>query len=193
MPSSLRSDDPYDGTSTSYCREPAYCPGHRFATPPTVRQRCNRTGASPRRDQSLRGHTAIYMRQRASHGITRRIGVSSLDRDNRCGLRRYERVCTWDRSHAGQFLTRQGISLFLLLINQPRWDNRTGGLDVSANLPMSPWGSDHLIISSHSRRDGRRMVSEDSLDSRAFPADCPHLTHCHCDSLLAVTPTPNHE
>jgi hypothetical protein len=46
---------------------------------------------------------------------------------------------------------------------------RAGGLGVSANLPTSPWGSDHLIISSHSRRDGRRMVSEDSQEFGWLP------------------------
>jgi hypothetical protein len=49
-------------------------------------------------------------RQRASHGITRWL-LSRLVRDSQGGLRRYERVFTWDHSHAGQQFTRQGISL----------------------------------------------------------------------------------
>jgi hypothetical protein len=85
-----------------YCREPAYCPSHRFATPSTRVGDVTGTEASPRRDQSLRGHTACCMRQRASHGIPRRLLSRPCGRDSRCGLRRYERVFTWDHSHAGQ-------------------------------------------------------------------------------------------
>jgi hypothetical protein len=84
------------------CREPAYCPSYRFATPSIEVGDATATGASPRRDQSLRGHTVYCMRQRASHGITRRLLSRPCGRDSRCGLRRYERVFTWDHSHAGQ-------------------------------------------------------------------------------------------
>jgi len=42
-----------------------------------------------------------------------------LGRDHRVGFRRYERVFTRDHSRAGQAeLTRQGISLELLLVDQ---------------------------------------------------------------------------
>jgi hypothetical protein len=49
----------YDGRSIAPRKEPAYCPGHRFATPPTLSRGCDRAEASPRRDQSLRGHTVL--------------------------------------------------------------------------------------------------------------------------------------
>ena len=56
---------------------------------------------------------------------------------------------------------------------------------------VSPQRSDHLIISLNRRlpcysADAWRMVSGDSLLRRAFPADCPHLTDCHCSQLERV-------
>src|SRR6476661_5722751 len=62
----------YDGRSTvPCCREPACCASCRFATSRPYGRGVTVTDASPRRDQSLRGHTS--KRQRTSHGITRRL------------------------------------------------------------------------------------------------------------------------
>ena len=49
-----------------------------------------------------------------------------------------------------------------------------GGLVVSANLPTSPQGPDHLIL--FVMEEGRRMVSEDSQDLRGFA-----VIHRLCD------------
>src|SRR5262249_16627976 len=48
----------YEGRSISSCREPAYCAVHRFATSESYESGVTASGASPRRDQSLQGHTA---------------------------------------------------------------------------------------------------------------------------------------
>ena len=49
----------YDGDSSVLLREPAvYCLVHRFATFGSLELRATASEASPRRDQSLRGHTA---------------------------------------------------------------------------------------------------------------------------------------
>ena len=84
------------------CREPAYCPSHRFAIP--VRKSLVRQRPEPH-PEGISRYGAIphfFMRQRASHGIPRRLTSRPCGRDSRCGLRRYERVFTWDHSHAGQ-------------------------------------------------------------------------------------------
>jgi hypothetical protein len=48
----------YDGRFVSSCREPAYCSVRRFVTTGSYEPGATVSGASPRRDQSLRGHTA---------------------------------------------------------------------------------------------------------------------------------------
>src|SRR6266545_27892 len=68
-------------------------------------------------------------------------------------------------------LTRQGISLILLLVDRSSARRSSGGLVVSASLPASPQGSDHLIL--FAREEGRRMASEDSQDLGWFPI-LPH-------------------
>src|SRR6266536_475764 len=82
-----------DPRSTSPHQEPASCPSHRFAIPQTVRQRCDRTGAYPQWDQSLRGHTAESGRglPTASPAGSRLV----LGRGSRVGIRRYERDWTY--------------------------------------------------------------------------------------------------
>src|SRR5207245_9393532 len=45
----------------------------------------------------------------------------------------------------------------------------TGGLVVSANLPASPQGPDHLFFFPRIRKEGRRMVSEDSQNHGWLP------------------------
>src|SRR5689334_551197 len=69
-------------------------------------------------------------------------------------------------------LTRQGTSLGMLL------PAGAGGLVISASLCMSPCSPDCIFIC---QADVRHTVSEDSKGSGplAFPADCPHPSHCH--------------
>ena len=53
---------------------------------------------------------------------------------------------------------------------------------------MSPWRSDYIITGKtggvgHIFSDAWRVVSEDSCQPeglQVFPADCPHLSDCHC-------------
>jgi hypothetical protein len=83
-------------------REPTYCPSRRFANLAVTR-------ASPRRAQSLRGHTS-----EEAEGFPRHYPpaiASSLVRGSRVGLRRYEWVTRRSHLRGGQLFTRQGISL----------------------------------------------------------------------------------
>jgi len=57
-------------------------------------------GSEPHPEGISRYRAILPAEQRASHGITRRL--SPLLEGSRCGLRRYERVYTRDRSRAGQ-------------------------------------------------------------------------------------------
>jgi hypothetical protein len=83
-------------------------------------------------------------RQRASHGITRHHLHFEDDGLGFAVMSGFARKITpaW-----GKLFTRQGISLNLL---QPI-TLLIGGPDVSAGLPTSPQGSDHLIVSSVSQ------------------------------------------
>jgi hypothetical protein len=66
-------------------------------------------------------------------------------------------------------LSCQGDLLELLLDDRSRLHGLSiGGLVVSASLPASPQGPDHLILFELSLEEGRRMVSEDSQDLRWF-------------------------
>jgi hypothetical protein len=107
------------------------------------------TEASPRRDQSLRGHTAL-----GGRGLPTALPAGHrlvLGRDHRIGLRRYERVFTWNRSHAGQAkLTRQGISLRFSLYRYRAW---------TISLPRA------------SSRGSWRMASEDSAGKSGQRSD----------------------
>ena len=76
-------------------REPAYCLVRRFATLLGMLSFVTVSEASPRRDQSLQGHAA-----EAAEDFPRHCPPVTCDR---VGFRRYERVCTWSRLHAGQF------------------------------------------------------------------------------------------
>ena len=117
---------PSSQTSHWLGREPAYCAGRRFAIPLFYTGCVTVTDASPRRVQSLRGHTAVA----SGRGLPTALPAV-------CGLALYEAagegfavmsgIDTRDHSRAGQPFTRQGISLEL--------------------VPMSPWGSDHIFDS----------------------------------------------
>lgn len=114
-------------------------------------QRCVEavTGLEPLPEGISRYGAIPLMRQRASHGITRRL--TRQRRTSRVGLRRYERVCTRDHSREGQFLTRQGISLGLLLE-----DRLTGSARQSAGQTFP--------LTSLRRRRGRTISSSHPWD-----------------------------
>jgi hypothetical protein len=148
MPSSLQS------------REPAYCRSHRFAL-----QSQDRTPASPRRAQSLRGHTQVG--QRASHGITRRPPLVEWAAAE--GFAVMSGIDVRDHSHTGQEdLPDKEFRWICYLMTTRGHDSSTGGLAL-ASLPASPQGPDHLILFPLTRKEGRRMASEDSQNLGWLP------------------------
>jgi len=112
------------------------------------------TEASPRRDQSLQGHTAW-----SGRGLPTALPAGHclvLGRDHRFGLRRYERVFTRDRSRAGQAkLTRQGISL---RCSPHRYGAWTISLSQSSN-----WDSWRMASEDFTEKFAQRSTSDGSL------------------------------
>jgi hypothetical protein len=112
----------------SVSREPAYCPSRRFAGSAANHRPDSAWSLTPKGSVV----TGPYLVAEAE-GFPRHHPpsvASSLNRGSRCGLRRYERVCTARSPSRGArfpFLTRQGISLEL--------------------SHMSPYGSDHIFNS----------------------------------------------
>jgi hypothetical protein len=104
----------YDGRSTAPRREPAYCP--RSATQPTLRRRCDRTRSLAPKGSVVTGPYRDGLHGRGLPTALPANHCLDLARGRWVGLHRYERDSfRRDHSRKGQLLTRQGISLVLLL------------------------------------------------------------------------------
>jgi hypothetical protein len=90
-------------SSQAFTREPAYCLGCRFATRVAVAE------ASPRRDQSLRGHTFTKAEGFPRHGPPP-IASSLVETDGE-GFAVMSGIDVQSHLRTGQLFTRQGISL----------------------------------------------------------------------------------
>jgi hypothetical protein len=98
------------------------------------------------------------------------------------GLHRFEPV-VWTGSlpPRAMLLTRQGISLNVVAhaICSLPW-----GPSISVGLCMSPYSSDFIInLLRHRRLSGVKSLRISHRLDAIFPADCPHLSDCHCHRL----------
>ncbi len=133
--------------------------------------------------ESLRGQSsAHFFRAELQKVLPSVLPAASAQR--RWGFTDLSRFTARDRSRAGQFLTRQGISLTLLL-RSLLW---SGGWSF---LPASACRHAGRTVSSTYQTDSSgvawRTVSEDptSPTTEGFPAGCPHSEHFYCHEVAS--------